>query len=172
MLVAMAQYQAQVLDIRRFEIVEDSRLGVFEVLHLCKVIVEVSLANHAKPFLIVPQAAAVQIIRARIPRQALAVLDNPKFPQVAQKLPEDVCIRIERSVPLDTSKDDELLKLLSSMEAMLRRYDGFASLFAQRRASEEQRISSEEEHVSPQKRSGPDHGLDTSPDRGRLRTRR
>lgn len=131
-----------------------------------------SLTNYTKPFLIIPQTATVQIIRARILRQVLAVLNNPNWSQLVQELPQHVYIRIERSVPLDTHRDDELLKLLSTMEAMLRRYDGLGSLFAQRHAPGGQAISRKEKHASPQTWPGSDHELGSSPERGRLRTRR
>lgn len=99
----------------------------------------------------------VEIIRARIPRQVLAVLasDHRKWSEMFQKLPQDVYISLEKSMPLDTRQDDDLLKLLSAMEAMGRRYDGFEPLFAQRRPLQIQTLLP-----------------DDSPKRGRELTRR
>ncbi len=78
----------------------------------------------------------VQIIRARIPRQILALLCEQTWSQLVSKLPQDVSVRIEQAPPLNACQDDGLLKLLSAMEAMLRRYDGYESLFASRRPLE------------------------------------
>ena len=76
-LVAMAQSQAQVLDIRRFRN-KDPRLHVF--LSPCNCTSILVLVNCAKPFLIVPNFdKTVQIIRALIPRQLLVVLHDENW---------------------------------------------------------------------------------------------
>ena len=170
LLMAMAQHQAQVLSVSGSQN-EDSRLNIFEVCLLPTAIVH-SLANHFKPFLLVPNDTKVQIIRARVPRQVLDALDRPNWSQLFQELPQDIYIRIEQSVPLDTLEDNGSLKLLSAMEAMLRRYDEMKPLFARPPAPQEQAVQHEEKHASSPVRPGPDHELGSSPERGRVRTRR
>ena len=131
-----------------------------------------SLANHIKPFLIVPMNTTVQIIRARVPRQILALLRKQDWSQLVRKLPQDVSVHIERSIPLNTHRDDGLLELLSAMEAMLRRYDGFKSLFALRRPLEVKTPEHRQKSASPQAKPGSAHEPNSSPSRGRGRFRK
>jgi hypothetical protein len=108
-----------------------------------------SLANCTKPFLIVPMNTTVQIIRARIPSQILALLSKQDWSELDGMLPPDVSIHIQRSIPLNTRQDDELLELLSAMEAMLRWYDGFEHLFALRHPLEMKTHEHRQKNASP-----------------------
>ncbi len=169
-LVAMAQHQAQVVDLSACQS-KDPRLDIFEVLSLHAAVIQ-SSADQFQPFLIVPDDQNVRIIRAQIPRQVLHALASPTWSQSLQKLPHDVCIRVEQSVPLDTRQDDGLLTLLSAMEAILRRYDEMKSLLALPPAPQKQALQSEEKYASPQATPSPDRQVGSSSERGRLRTRR
>ena len=114
----------------------------------------------------------VQIIRARIPRKILANLESRNWYKLVKERSQDGCICIERSVPLDTRLDDDLLKLLSAMEAMLRRYDDMKPLFAKRHPPKTQATQDKNQHMSAQTKPGADHQLSSSSERGRLRTRK
>ena len=52
-------------------------------------------------------------------------------------------------MPLEAHQDDGLLKLLSAMDAMLRRYDELKPLFARRPAPKKPALQLEEKHASP-----------------------
>ena len=58
----------------------------------------------------------------------------PNWFERIQKLGPDISICIERSELLDTRKNDDLLKLLSVIDAVQRRYDGLEDLFETLRA--------------------------------------